>query len=143
LVVADELPIADDPTIQPHDVVYRRVKDGGNISIVLDATGKRKASSSAFEDDLDGISVFLHSALVSAGLMPVDVINGFYGYVLACIIVLDVRDLGMGVIRDPDPSDAKPMACNVAHCLLTLPKLPKRQNHRLRQRIASVAILME
>ena len=141
--MAEQLPVPDDPTIEPDDLVYRRVRDGGNINVVLNADGERVASSAAFEDDADGISVFLRSTLVSAGLGPGDVIDGFAGYVVATLLVKTVRDLGVGVHRDPNPAVARPMPCDVAHCLLKVPQLSRTQNHKLRQRIAAAAVLVE
>lgn len=134
--------VPDDDSIQADDFVYRRVKDGGNINVVRDKDGNRKASSAAFEDDDDGISVFLESTLTMAHLEPAAVIMGFDGYVLARIQVGFIREIGIGVVRDPDPPDAKPMPCNVAHCLLKLPPVSKGAKHRLGQSLAVVAKLI-
>ncbi|MHB8689049.1 MAG: hypothetical protein ACYDB4_17955 [Candidatus Dormibacteraceae bacterium] len=76
---ANPLVVPDDDSIQADDSVYRRVKDGGNINVVRDKDGNRKASSAAFEDDEDGISVFLESTLTVAHLEPAAVIMGFNG----------------------------------------------------------------
>ncbi|HVC76427.1 MAG TPA: hypothetical protein VND96_07915 [Candidatus Micrarchaeaceae archaeon] len=133
--------VPDDDSIGADDHVYRRVKDGGNINVVRDKDGNRKASSAAFEDDEDGISVFLESALTMAELEPAAVITGFDGYLLARIQVGLIREIGIGVVRDPDPPDAKPMPCNIAHCLLKLPSVSKGAKHRLAQNLAGMAEL--
>jgi hypothetical protein len=132
----------DDDTITPADSVYRRVKDGGNIQVVLDKAGKRIASSAAFDPDEDGISVFLESTLAQANLEVMSVIDGFEGYLLARVLVSEVRALGLGITRDPNPPDAKPMACNVAHCLIKVPAVSKQQLHRLSQGLARASNLM-
>ena len=132
----------DDDTIAADDSVYRRVKDGGNIAVVLDELGKRIASSAAFDPDEDGISVFLESTLAHANVEVISVIDGFESYVLARISVSDVRALGLGITRDPNPPDAKPMACNVAHCLITVPAVSKRKLHRLSQGLARASNLV-
>jgi hypothetical protein len=133
----------DDDTIAPDDLVYRRVKDGGNIQVVLDELGNRIASSAAFDPDEDGISVFLESTLAQANLDVISVIDGFEGYLLARIRVSEVRALGLGITRDPNPPDAKPMACNVAHCLIKLPMVSKRKTHRLSQGLAGASNLLD
>lgn len=122
--------------------MYRRVRDGGNINVVLDELGKRIASSAAFDPDEDGISVFLESSLVQAKVEVISVIDGFEGYLLARVRVSDVRALGLGIIRDPNPPDARPMACNVAHCLIKVPAVSKRNLHRLSQGLARASNLM-
>jgi len=134
--------VPNDDSIQADDFVYRRVKDGGNITVVLDKDGNRKASSAAFGDDEDGISVFLESTLTVAHLEPAAVIMGFDGYVLARIQVGFIREIGIGVVRDPNPPDAKPMPCNVAHCLLKLPSVSMGAKHKLGQSLAGEAKLI-
>ena len=135
-------PVPNDQSIAPEDIVYRRVKDGGNINIVRDKYGNRVTSSAAFEDDDDGISVFLQSTLAEANLEAASVIVGFNGYVLAKITVDAVRNLGVGVVRDPNPDDVKPMPCNVAHCLLKISPMSKSERHKVRQGLAHVSELM-
>lgn len=135
-------PVPNDHSIAPEDFVYRRVKDSGNINVVNDKDGNRIASSAAFEDDDDGISVFLHSTLVEANLDAASVIVGFNGYVLAKITVEAIRNLGVGVVRDPNPADVKPMPCNIAHCLLKVPPLSKSQKHKVRQGLAHLSKLV-
>lgn len=85
--------------------------------------------------------MFLGSVLIDADQGPADVIEGFEGYALAEVRVGQVREFGIGIVRDPDPPDAKPLPCNVAHCLLKVPTLSKRQNHRLRQALARASTL--
>jgi hypothetical protein len=139
---ANQLRLTDDDSVHADDFVYRRVKDGGNINVVRNKDGIRIASSAAFEDDADGISVFLESTLTMAHMEPAAVIAGFDGYVLARVQVGSIRDMGIGIVRDPNPPDAKPMPCNVAHCLLKLPAVSKGAKHRLGQRLASQAKLI-
>jgi len=134
--------VPDDDTIQSDDLIYRRVRDDGKVNVVIDKNGNRSASSAAFEDDADGMSVFLHSVLLAATLEPGSIVDGFDGYVLARLTVQLVRSLGLGIVRDPDPPDAKPMPCNVAHCLLKLAPMSITQNHRLRQKLARASTLI-
>jgi hypothetical protein len=140
--VAQQLPVPDDPNIGPDDITYRRVRDDGKVNVVTDKNGNRVASSAAFEDDVDGISVFLKSTLTEAHLEPLSVIDGFDGYVLATVTVEAIRRLAMGIVRDPNPADVKPMPCNVAHCLLKLAPMSITQNHRLRQKLARESTLI-
>jgi hypothetical protein len=140
--VAEPHPVPDDGTVGADDVIYRRVRDDGRVNVVTDKNGNRVASSAAFEDDTDGISVFLHSTLVEAQLEPASVIDGFEGYVLAKLNVEAIRGLAMGIVRDPNPPNVKPMPCNIAHCLLKLRSMSITQNHKLRQKLAGKSTLV-
>lgn len=134
----------DDPSIADGDYIYRRVaRDPVNTK--QEAWGIR-ASSAAFEDKEDGMSVFLHSVMAGQRLsIPWDVIDGKAPgtFVVARLLVGDLRALGCGVTRDPDPPAEPPHPCNPAHALVHLPPLGKRPLGRLRSKIAQLAELFD
>lgn len=134
----------DDSSIDDQDYVYRRVaRDPVNTK--LEGEGIR-ASSVAFEDKEDGMSVFLHSVMATQGLIiPWDVIHGKAPgtFAVARLQVRGLRRLGCGITRDPNPAGEPPHPCNPAHALVHLPPLGKRPLHRLRKEMAGLAELLD
>ena len=134
----------DDSTIADDDYLYRRVaRDPVNTKR---EAGTVRASSAAFEDKGDGISVFLESVMAGLDLeIPWSVIAGKAPgrFAIARLRVEAVRGLGCGVTRDGDPAEEPPHPCNPAHALVHLPPVGKRPQHRLRAELARVAELLE
>ena len=133
----------DDATIGDDDVVYRRVaRDPAHTK--LEPSGVR-ATSAAFEDRDDGMSVFLRSVMIARNLeIPGSVIEGKSAgrFAIAELSVHTLRhELGCGITRDPDPPGEPPHPCNPAHALVHLPPLGKKPLHRLRGAIARAALL--
>lgn len=134
----------DDPSISDDDYVYRRIaRDPVNTKQEGDGV---RASSAAFEDKDDGISVFLESVMAGRGLrMPADVVHGkpVGRFVVARLSVRELRDLDCGITRDPDPPGEAPHPCNPAHALVHLPPIGKAASKRLRGRIARAAEILD
>lgn len=134
----------DDSTIADDDYLYRRVpRDPVNTKQEADAV---RASSAAFQDNSDGISVFLESVMAELNLeIPWSVIAGKEPrrFAIARLRVEVVRGLGCGVTRDADPAEEPPHPCNPAHALVHLPPVGKRPQHRLRGELARLAELLQ
>jgi hypothetical protein len=111
----------DDPTIGNAERLLRRVH---RKNIVPDYNLNRwRPSSAAFDDDEDGISVFLSSIVTGQlGLPESDVLINFAENSLIALTAGQVRsDLlspPLGVKRDPDPLTATPHPCSLAHALM-------------------------
>lgn len=133
--------VDDDPTIDDSDVAYRRVRADNVNGRVQD--GVLVATSAAFEDHDDGMSVFLESVLADLGLDWRSVPPGD-GYWVARLKVGALRAAGCGVTRDPDPGDAPPHPCNPAHALVHLPGGLSRNGARRKQReIKELAVVSD
>jgi hypothetical protein len=138
----DGAPDVDDDSIADHDIVYRRVRDDG-VNVVL-AESVERPSSAAFEPDADGLSVFLHSVLESASAGVSRIVEGMAGeYRIAALAVSDLRAMGLGVVRDPNPDDAQDHPVNPAHALVTFPALSNNELRRLRRKLAQTAKWVE
>lgn len=131
----------NDDTIEGSDTVYRRIRDDG-VNIV-DRGGFVGPSSAAFEDDIDGISVFLGSVLTGLGRVAVDVVDRMPGYRVAVLAVSEVRAIGLGITRDPSPADAPDHVVNSAHALIRLPTaLSVKQRLKCQRRLARASSLL-
>lgn len=134
----------DDSSISDDDYVYRRIaRDPVNTKQEDEGT---RASSAAFEDKDDGVSVFLESVMSERGLrIPADVVHGKPAgrFVIARLSVRDLRDLHCGITRDPDPPGEAPHPCNPAHALVHLPPGGKAASKRLRGKIARAAEIFD
>ncbi|PZS30879.1 MAG: hypothetical protein DLM58_12935 [Pseudonocardiales bacterium] len=98
----------DDPSIPGEEALYRRLANAASTDFVVTdpVTGVRIPSSGVFKtNDADGISVYLDSVLSSAGLQPADLLRAPNNAV--CSVRAEAaRTNGLGVVRDPWPSDA-------------------------------------
>jgi hypothetical protein len=126
-------PPENDPSILDSEMLYRRIPGSDDISTTWDDNlGRLRASSAAFDDDVDGMSVYLSS-----------VVYGHPGYLVAMISAGSVRLEGMGVIADPDPIDAPPHPCNPAHALVTTSHMSRSARRKAARNIAKAAVLLD
>ena len=111
---------SDDASIAGDDLLYRRVH---HTMVVSDGTGGERPSSAAFRpndnDDDDGLSAYLRSALLQIPAEPADCLPDLDDYSLASLIVGEVRNRGHGVLRDPVTDADEPYPCDLAHALVT------------------------
>ena len=110
---------SNDASIAGHDLLYRRVH---HTMVVPDGRGRERPSSAAFRpnyNDDDGLSAYLHSAILQIPAEPADCLPDPNDYSLASITVSDVRDRGHGVLRDPVIDADEPNPCDAAHALVT------------------------
>jgi hypothetical protein len=136
--------MADGETVAAADLVYRRVRDdGANVVRAVDGAVVR-ASSAAFEDDVDGMSVFVASVLEATGLLPEDVIAELDGdYIVAEIPVSELHALHLDVIWKPNPPDAPAHRCAGAHALVLFPNnMSGGQKLKIGKRLAKLARLI-
>lgn len=137
-------PPDNDASILDSEMLYRRIPGSDNVSTTWDDNqGRLRASSAAFDDDIDGMSVFLSSVIEKLGLTAGAVVHGHPGYLVAAISAGSVRLEGMGVIPDPDPPDAPPHPCNPAHALVTTGHISGRARRKAARNIAKIAVLIE
>ena len=109
----------DDATILGDEILWRRVPPW---HVVPDQNrAGRSVSSAAFDDDTDGSPMSVILATGAAG--PEAVLAGHEGFGLAGFRVSLVRDLGLGVRRDPTESEA-------AHAVVV-----GRKSHGVRKRL--------
>ena len=140
--MSDEAPATigddeDDPTVADDEVLYRRIHKSQAFT---DEHGHLRPGSGAFEDREDGISVFLRSVLVEYGhAVPEVVVADLPNRHVAALTVRDVRALGCGVTRDPDPPGEVPHACNAAHALVHTPLGGKARSRKMWKAIAKSA----
>ena len=145
----EEPAAADDLTIDDDEIVYRRIH---RKQLYVEPDGDVRPNSGAVEDREDGISVFLHSVLVTLDLGPADVVEGYPGRLVARIRVGDLRALTLppdatpakcGITRDPDPPGEAPHKCSPAHALIhTPPNWGKARDRKVRKQIAAAAKLV-
>jgi hypothetical protein len=137
-------PPENDPSILDSEMLYRRIPGSDDISTTWDDNlGRLRASSAAFDDDVDGMSVYLSSVVEKVGLTAADVVYGHPGYLVAMISAGSVRLEGMGVIADPDPIDAPPHPCNPAHALVTTSHMSRSARRKAARNIAKAAVLLD
>jgi hypothetical protein len=137
-------PPENDPSILDSEMLYRRIPGSDDISTTWDDNlGRLRASSAAFDDDVDGMSVYLSSVVEKVGLAAADVVYGHPGYLVAMISAGSVRLEGMGVIADPDPIDAPPHPCNPAHALVTTSHMSRSARRKAARNIAKAAVLLD
>jgi hypothetical protein len=143
--MSETIPAADnDSSIPDSEVLYRRVPGSDDISTTWDHNqGRLRPSSAAFDDDVDGMSVFLLSVIEKLGLTAAAVIDGHPGYLVAGLIAGSVRAEGMGVIPDPDPANAPPHPCNPAHALVTTGHMSGKARRKAARNIAKIAELID
>jgi hypothetical protein len=118
---------ADPRDVAPDDSALRRVRP---LHVVKDpkAPGGRRASSAAFEDDLDGspMSAYLKSLVVDLGLVDDDVVHGKEsGWGVASTPVQTLIDEEQVVAPDPILNSVEPHPCDRAHALVRGEKRPK------------------
>lgn len=109
----------DDPTIDDGDRLLRRIHPD---HLVYDENQQRwRASSAAFEDVYDGVSVYLGSGLAELDMGEAQVLDGFEQHSLVVFTAGAVRamDPPLGVVRDPDPPGVPPHIASPAHALVT------------------------
>jgi hypothetical protein len=130
----------DDLTIPNSERLLRRVH---RTQIVWDENREcARPSSGAFDDDADGISVFLGSTVVEVlHLAEADVLIDWPDFSLAAFPARLPRDTAiveppLGIVRDPSPADAAPHPCGGAHALLTGVASGKPGLKRQKRRIA-------
>ena len=127
----DEL-VEDDERISPEERLFFRVINT-KADIFNDPNlGRERPTSGSLEPDSDGVSVYLESDLVRLGLSAETVASGHGNYRVAWITVASVREVGLGVVADRNPSDAEPHPCNEAHHLIK--GLPQSNNRSLKKR---------
>lgn len=94
---------ADDPTILPHHLLWRRVP---GWHFVYDENRNRiRPSSAAFANDADGspMSVQLAQVLVQLHLGEDEVLQGHRGFAISRLTAEVVRGQGQVIARDPQP----------------------------------------
>lgn len=105
------MPYLDDKTVLNDERLLRRIPAGWKVP---DYTNNRwRISSAAFDDSQDRspTSVSLETQLVELGLPVTHPLVGHDGYSLAAVTAAAARQLGLGIQRDPLPTDP-------AHALL-------------------------
>lgn len=113
----------DDPSIQDTDLIWRRIPPW---DFFLDENlGRTRPSSAAFDDDPGGQPMSV--VIVGEATTPENVLAGHPGFALAAIPVSEVRACGLGVVRDPLPSEP-------AHALMI-----GRKTKSIRSRLARAA----
>lgn len=110
----------DDPSVPDSEDLWRRIHA---LHVIQDGnTGSARASSAAFSDSGDGspMSVYLSSAVLESGRCPADLLAGRGGFGIVGVKASAVRQLNLGVARDPLPDEP-------AHGLVIGPKPKKVQ----------------
>ena len=134
----------DDVTIPSDEVLYRRIASESPNLVTRDrVTGARRPASGAFKPDSDGVSVFRNSLLEINNLTVKDVYDSGAGELAVSLLVAKVRELALGIVADPDPTDAPPDPVLVAHALVKFPRLSKNQRLRVQRGLASAATFVE
>ncbi|MCH9049906.1 MAG: hypothetical protein IIA72_02305 [Proteobacteria bacterium] len=111
----------DDETISLETRVLRRIPPG---RVVKNNTNLRPQSDN-FSNHPTGtgtsVSIFVE------GSDPLDLLEGHEGFGLVSLTVQDIRDAGLGIIRNPTPDDP-----NHAH-------IQGEKNRRVKRRLAKAA----
>jgi len=121
------------------DRAHRRVP-GDRNHITWDHNVGWRVSSAAFEDDLDGVSIYLEKILEVLGLQPTDVLIDHAGFFLADLGVVEVRSLDqcdLDVCHHPEQDGDHP--CDPAHGLILGVPTGKKGNLRARRKLAALA----
>lgn len=95
----------DDRSIADSEELWRRVHP---TQIVPDEnTGLRRPSSAAFSDPSDGtpMSIYLSSIVIQSGRTPRELLSDHQDVGLVGLRAHQVRELGLGVARDPLPNE--------------------------------------
>lgn len=130
----------DDPTIAASDRVLRRIVNNphcvtydGNLQRWVPRTG-------GFAIDDDGVSVYLERVLAANSLGPADVAAAGRG-VVAAVVVRNIREAEVGVMRDPIEPVTSPI--DPAHALMTFaPAISRnRRKRNLKQAIEHAEIV--
>jgi hypothetical protein len=118
----------DDGSIPDEFALWRRIPPWHFIHD--ENLGRWRPSSAAFADDSDGqpLSVVLAEAVVAAGRGALQILEGHDGFALAAITAGAARTCGLGVVRDPLPTEP-------AHALVVGPK-----TKAIQRRLAKAAI---
>lgn len=139
--------VANDATIDNQDLLLRRVYDAGATTfVVIDQLSRRRTPTSAsfrVQDDEDGLSLYLESVLVAAGLDATAVVSAPMNAV-AALPAQAIRSVGLGVVRDPFPDDVPDPAHprHAAHALAVGWAGGRKARHRLSQQLARAAKLV-
>lgn len=139
---------SDDPAIEDHDSVLRRLSDAGPSMVAVDViTGERRPTSGAFAPDADGVSVYRESRLRAIGMTAADLVKSPQNLVVA-LGIGEIRSLAqLGVRDDPWPADIVDAEHprNAAHALITgwagLSRSERRERQRTLTRLPSLRFL--
>lgn len=133
-------PPEDDPEIADTELLYRRIHPK---QMVPDAnTGEHRVSSGDWDDESGLVSIYLGTGLEALGVAPIDILDGHPLHTLVVVDAKSAREVGMGVIRDPDPDDPHPRA--PAHGLLTgLHSNGKQARRKQRRPLAKASRVIE
>ena len=88
----------DDPTIQDHDRLLRRVQE---LHLHYEPDGSRRLSSAAFKTT--ELSVNIESLMIEQGRPPEDTIWNYPNDYLTSITAASVREYGYPIIKDTEP----------------------------------------
>lgn len=113
-------PLVDDPEVPDDAVLYRRLPEH-NLAEAPDRDSGYRPTSNCFQDpDPHGVSVYVASLLLDAGLSASDVTEGVGPgrWAVAEFTAGHAREAGFGVRLRPDP-DAAGDPRNPAHAELT------------------------
>ncbi len=113
--------VADDPSVPPDDILYRRVPRKPDFIMVDLLTGERRLQESAFRYKDDGMSVYRRARLSSRDQSCSDLPWDRRSYLIAAFPVSSVREAGGGVVDKEDPGDA---TTGHAHALVRTPSPP-------------------
>ncbi len=100
----------DDEAIVDDELVYRRVLDRPDMVGFDENLNRFAPLSAAVRFDPDGMSVSLHSVLVTGGVGPAEVAAERQGSVLFSVRAREPRSLQLGVIHTPAGLPEEPVA---------------------------------
>lgn len=139
--------VANDATIDNQDLLLRRVYDAGATTFVAvdQLSHKRMPTSASFrvQDDEGGLSLYLESVLLAAGLDATAVVSAPMNAV-AALSAEAIRTAGLGVVRDPFPDDVPDPdhPRHAAHALAVGWAGGRKARHRISQELARAAELV-
>lgn len=96
----------DDPNIDDHEQLLRRVLDREDMVVHDDNLGRWTPLNSAIRFDPDGMSIYLNSILVGAGAGADVVASTRSGSVVFAVLAGEARSVGLGVLHTPTGPDA-------------------------------------
>lgn len=137
----------DDPSITDDEIMYRRIAHAASADMITTDTesGARMPSSGVFKcRDVDGVSVYLDSVLVQAGLGPADLLRAPTNAVCS-LRAGTARSNALGVVRDPWPPDTDDPSHprHAAHALVTgMNRLGSKAARRVARELARRAVLV-
>lgn len=133
----------DDTTIENDELLYRYAPSIPHQSwtVIDQETGDIYITLAALSWDSDGISCYrkliLNRHKMDWPAVKREPKNGVFS-----LVVGDVRGGGLGVAFDPNPELAEPHPRDVAHSLIVDCDMPKSQNKKVRESIATTAVII-